>query len=406
MGIDMNVITARFFKLFCVLLLPIVVVGCMKHPTPPPMQPPVKVEEVKLQKVENTSDYVATLISRKSTNILPRITGPINNIYVKDGDIVKKGTVLMTIESSQQAAAAASAVAKGNSARTDIQQAEAMVKSYTADREAANSDLKLNKIQLDRYSTLFEKGSVTRYDLDQAINNYHQAESKLKSLDEQIQAQKQTLKSKVSTYSQAKEDAQQQGIALGYYKILAPFDGQVGGIPVKIGDYVTQQTTLTSVTENKQLELEIGVDTSLKNKLKKGLTVKILDSSGKEVAEAKVYFISPTVDLQNQSILIKAILNNSDRMFNADQVINSRIVWNIDKKIAIPTESVVNFAGQDFVFLLGKSKGGAIAKQQPVTLGNIQNNKYVVLEGLKKGDNLIVSGVQKLRDGVPVNVQK
>jgi multidrug efflux pump subunit AcrA (membrane-fusion protein) len=70
--------------------------------------------------------------------------------------------------------------------------------------------------------------------------------------------------------------------------------------------------------------------------------------------------------------------------------------------LTVPVISVVRINGQYFAFVAEDTANGSVARQRPVTLGPVVGNDYVVLSGLKAGDKLIVSGVQKIADGVPV----
>jgi len=81
-----------------------------------------------------------------------------------------------------------------------------------------------------------------------------------------------------------------------------------------------------------------------------------------------------------------------------------RIVWSADPGLVIPVTAVLRVNGQYFAFLAEKSdKGGLVAKQRAVQLGDIIGNDYVVREGLKAGEQLIVAGLQKIGDGSPVS---
>ncbi|MCE3235441.1 MAG: hypothetical protein K0Q50_1621, partial [Vampirovibrio sp.] len=86
--------------------------------------------------------------------------------------------------------------------------------------------------------------------------------------------------------------------------------------------------------------------------------------------------------------------------------VNARLIWKRLPGLRVPTQSVIHMGGRDFVYLM-ESAGSQkfVARQVPVMLGDIEGPMYVVKSGLKAGDNLIVSGIQKLADGAPVNPQ-
>lgn len=391
---------------FVLLLLPFMVVSCAKKPEGPAgMAVPVTTAVLQQEKLENTTNYVATMFNRESTDIKPRVSGPIKNILVNDGAFVNQGAVIMTIEASEQAAATNSAQAKSESAAQDVKQAEASLKASAADVSAAISGLELARVQLDRYKKLYETNSATKSDLDTYTNNYNQAKAQLASSQENYKAQKQTVGSKKANYKETLEGTLQNKIVQNYYSIQAPFTGYVGTIPVKIGDYVDETTVLTTVTKSNGLEVQFAVDVKDKYRLKKGLTVRVSDSSNMKPVETKIWFIEPKVDSDSQTIMVKALLNNNNGRFQSDQVVDASIIWNTFDGIAVPTSAVSHFAGQDYVYLVQKDKKGqTIALQTPVDLGEIQNNKYIITDGVKAGDTLITSGTQKLRDQAPVMI--
>jgi multidrug efflux pump subunit AcrA (membrane-fusion protein) len=88
--------------------------------------------------------------------------------------------------------------------------------------------------------------------------------------------------------------------------------------------------------------------------------------------------------------------------FRADQFVRAQIVWTTAPTITAPVVSVLRVSGQYFAYVAEPANGGLTAKQRSVTLGPIVGQEYVVVSGLKEGDQLITSGIQKIGDGVPV----
>jgi RND family efflux transporter MFP subunit len=180
----------------------------------------------------------------------------------------------------------------------------------------------------------------------------------------------------------------------------------VGDIPVRVGDRVTRSTVLTTVDENAGLELYINVPVAQATGLKPGLLVRIVDDAGLPIATSEVNFISPSVDTSTQSVLVKAPLQ-SNAPLRTDQFVRTHLVWSNEPRLTVPLVSVSRINGQYFVYVAEKGDGGMlVAKQRAVQLGPIVGNDYVVLGGLQEGEQLIVSGVQKIGDGMPVNVQQ
>jgi RND family efflux transporter MFP subunit len=195
-----------------------------------------------------------------------------------------------------------------------------------------------------------------------------------------------------------------QSAQLGYYRITAPFDGTVGDVPVKLGDYVGPQTKLTSVDDNKTLEAYVNVPSEELARLVDASRMVLLGddrSTNAPIAEAPISFVSQEANPQTQAVLVKARFPNGGQL-RAAQIVRARIVWTTHPGVRVPTLAVTRQSGQYFAFVAAPGNGGTVAKQVPVTLGEVDNSTYAVVSGLKAGDQVIVTQIQKLRDGAPV----
>lgn len=132
------------------------------------------------------------------------------------------------------------------------------------------------------------------------------------------------------------------------------------------------------------------------------MPVQIVDADGKVQESTKVDFLSPQVDTQLQGILLKAPVHSTSIALRSAQLVKARVVWGTAPKPVIPVLSVSRLGGQTFVYVAATQNGKSTASQRAVTLGGTVDNNYVVLGGLKAGDQLIVSGTQFLQDGMPV----
>jgi RND family efflux transporter MFP subunit len=313
-----------------------------------------------LSPVPNSDTYVATIKSRRSSTMQPQVDGNLVKIFVKSGDLVKAGQVLMRIDPLKQMATVQS--------QQGTQAQKKALYDYT-------------QIQVERQRKLFEAGVVSRDAYDQATQAYENAKADLEA-------------------NAALSDTQKQQLA--YYDIRAPFTGIVGDIPVHLGDYVSQTTLLTTVDENADLEAYIYIPTERASLVRQGLPVEILDSSGKVLVKSKISFLSPQVDNGLQSILAKAEIPRSAQLLRNQQLVNARVTWSTAPAPVVPVLAVSLIGGQTFVYLASPKGDGYIAHQVPVTVGETVGNSYPVLGGLKPGDKVITSGLQFLQEGAPV----
>ena len=324
--------------------------------------PPTPVEVITLaaKPVEQSSEFVASLKSRRSATINPEVEGALRRIAVRSGQNVSQGALLFEIDAAPQQAALA---------------------SLESTRPARESDVEFARQQVDRNRTLLEAGAISQREVEQFEAQLRSAEAQLKALDEQIR---------------------QQRSQLAYYRVVSPIAGTVGDIPVNVGDRVTRATELTTVNENDVLEVYINVPVQQAPQLKVGLPVRLVDDRGQVLATNRITFVSPTVDTATQSVLAKAALVEGRGQFRADQFVRARIVWTEAPGLTVPLTAVARITGQFFVFVAEKADQGLVAKQKGVQLGEIIGNDYVVQSGLQPGEQLIVSGLQKIRDGAPV----
>jgi RND family efflux transporter MFP subunit len=324
----------------------------------PPM--PVEIVTLAAKPVEQTTEFVASVKSRRSATIQPEVEGSLTRIDVRSGQNVSQGTLLFEIDSGPQQAALAS------------------LQSMRPSRE---SDVEFARQQVARNRTLLDAGAISQREVEQFEAQLRSAEAQLKALDEQIR---------------------QQRSQLNYYRVTAPIAGTVGDIPVNVGDRVTRSTVMTTIDENGALEVYIKVPVQQAPQLKLGLPVRLVDDRGQILATNRITFISPNVDTSTQSVLAKAQVVEGGQQFRADQFVRARVVWSSAPGLTVPVTGVVRINAQFFVFVAEKSDTGMTAKQKPVDLGEIVGNEYVVKSGLQPGEQLIVSGLQKIRDGAPV----
>jgi multidrug efflux pump subunit AcrA (membrane-fusion protein) len=101
-------------------------------------------------------------------------------------------------------------------------------------------------------------------------------------------------------------------------------------------------------------------------------------------------------------VLVKATLRDAPPTLRVQQYVRSRIVWNNDPGLVVPLVAVNRIGGQYFVFVAEKGEQGDVARQRPVSLGEVVGEDYLVRSGLKPGERIIVSNLQKIADGSPV----
>ena len=351
--------------LFSLVLVSLAAVGCQQKPAAPPagagMQGlPVQTATVALSPVPQSSEYVATIKSRRSATLQPQVDGRLTDIRVRSGDHVQSGQLMMSIDPLHQRASV-------DSARATERQKKALY-DY-------------NTLEIERQRKLFEAGITSRDTFEQA---------------------QQAFDNTKADYESAEAASKTQEEQLAYYSIRAPFDGVVGDIPVHLGDYVSSTTMLTTVDENKDLEAYIYVPTERAAQVRMGLEVDLTDTGGNVLEKSKVDFLSPEVDSMLQGILVKAPVHATPEILRNAQMVKAQVIWSTTPMAVVPVLAVTRQGGQSFVYVAHQQGGHWMAQQTSVTLGDTVGNSYSISSGLNPGDKVIVSSTQFLVNGMPV----
>jgi RND family efflux transporter MFP subunit len=324
----------------------------------------VKTLTLESKPIEQASEFIATLKSLHSTTVQPEVEGIVTKIFVKAGDRVRLGTPLVQINAAKQQAA---------------------VHSTEANRAGTEADVAYWRQQVQRLETLVGAGAISKQEFDQAQNSLRTAEARLAALNAQVR---------------------EGQVELQYYRVDSPQAGTVGEIPVRVGDRVTNSTAITTIDENTALETYIQVPLDRAPELRLGLPVQLLDADGKVIVSNPITFIAPRVDDATQTVLVKSAMRNVPPAARVQQFVRARIVWRTEQGLTVPVTAVNRISGQYFCFVAEPAQGGGlVARQRPIEVGELLGNDYVVRRGVKAGDRLIVSGIQKIGDGAPVRAE-
>ena len=313
--------------------------------------------------VEVSSDFISTVRSLHSTTIQPQVEGRVTRVFVKSGDIVRVGTPIVQIDPERQAAT---------------------VQNTESQRAARMADVTYWRGQVTRLDALLKAGAISQNELDTAKHSLETAEAQLAALDAQVR---------------------EGQVQLQYYRVTAPTAGVVGDIPIREGDRVTTSTVITTIDDKAGLEAYIQIPVDQAPELRTGLQTQILDADGKVVASNPISFVAPRVDPATQTVLAKALLRDAPPSVRVQQFVKLRVIWRSTPGLTVPVNAVTRINGQYFCFVAEQTPNGLVARQKPLQVGEVKGNDYIVTSGLKAGDKLIVSGIQKVADGAPVKAE-
>jgi RND family efflux transporter MFP subunit len=398
--------------LIAVVLLGLVTSSCSRG-GPPPGPPPgvsVKLQRVEASTVEDSEEYPGNLEASQRVVLRPVVEGRVAQIFVSSGSRVAAGTAIVQIDPNKSQAEVTGAIANVNAASAARDSAQAQISSLEAERASAVADLELQNQQFTRISTLVSQGALAQQQLDQVKRDRDKARADLNVVEKRIQAARATLDQANSSLKQTQANVALRSAELQDMRVVAPIAGVVGDVTVKLGDSVNKDTSLTTIIQNQTLNLELPIPEVRSSQLQIGTPVQLKSFPGNEIlATGRISFISPQVNSNSQGILAKASFANPAGVLRDGQKVTAKVIWERSPGVLIPTTAIVPLAGQKFVFVAQteqtkEGKSQLVARQKPVKLDekNIQDNKYPVIEGVKAGETIIVSGLLNLTDGAPI----
>ncbi|MEC4803961.1 MAG: efflux RND transporter periplasmic adaptor subunit [Jaaginema sp. PMC 1079.18] len=417
-----------------VLLLGAIAPSCSRAPLGGENAPgiPVTVKEVKLDTLEESSEFVGTLEAQSRVELQPRVEGRVLQILVKSGDRVETGTPVIQLEPTQNQAEVSAAVANVtaqkaslnnaraelNASRAEVARLAAQVAQQEAEVQRLQAELDLAKVNYNRTQGLVEQQVLPRQELDNKKRDLDTAQASVNAArqalvasrnaqrvaEERVEAARANLDRDNAAVAQAEAQVNVVSQDLEFNRIVAPISGVLGDVRVKVGDIVNSDDVLAIIVQNNALELRIAVPVERSEQLRVGLPVELL-LEGDRVIRGRISFVSPEVDREAQAILAKATFPN-DGILRDGQFVRARAIWDSNPGISIPTTAISRIGGQTFVFVPEtNSEQGTIAKQRPIQLGEVQGQQYQVVSGLEAGEEIVTEGILKLSDGAPIVVQ-
>ena len=309
--------------------------------------------------------YSATLKGTADVTIMPQISGQLMEVCIKEGQQVKKGQVLFRIDSRD--------------AQLELESAEANLLAALAQESSA-------KLEFESNTNLYNKGIVSKYVLDNAENQYKQAQASV---------------------AQYRASANRARVNLGYCTISAPVDGVIGSIPVFAGDQVSPGTYLTLLSGNAKMYAEFSVSESVLEERANGDAEGSLDNfpdvtflfkSGTEYGKkGRITSITGTVDRTTGALTCKATFPNPDGVLYSG--IQGTVVIPFDVKgvMVVPQNAIVRLQNKSLAYKVGADSCAysTIVK----TAGISSDRDLVVTEGLEVGDVIVTVGANNLVEG-------
>lgn len=321
----------------------------------------VTVVPARMTNWDKTVSIIGTLYPKDDATIAAEVDGTVEKTLVDFGDRVKAGQDLASIDTASY---------------------EALAEQSSGNLAKAQASLLNSKQNFTRSEELKRAGIASTSDYDQAKAQFDQAEAEVKA---------------------AKGV---QGVAqlnLNRSKVKAPFDGAIAQRIVGKGDYVKIAAPLFEIVNDAVLKFIFQVPERYGSLVTKKLPVSFnVDNYPGEVFTGAVYLISPSVTTGSRAFSVGALVTNNNVRLKANTFGRGTLVLQqAVPTVVVPLEAVVSFAGVTKVFVVEQN----IARSRQVTVGRIQGAVQEIIDGLKEGESIIVSGQNRLSDGAAVTLQ-
>lgn len=363
-------------RLFERLLLSTAVfwLGCDSTESKQAAPPKVVVAEVIQKNVPMFADWIGTAQGFNNATIRPQVKGYLLDIVYKQGTLVKKGEMLFNIDPREFKAELASAQGQLGEAQANLRKTRSHVK---------------------RYRPLASQGAVSQQELDDAVQNMLAAEAGVVT---------------------AKARVEQAELNLSWTDISSPISGIAGISVTQIGDLVTPQTELTTVSQLDPIKVNFPISQQA--------YLEVVEASGGRSGEGRVSDAGPILELYladgsvwphrgtpfvvgrnvNEStgtIVIEGHFPNPKNVIRPGQFARVRVDVGTQKDaLLVPQRAVIDVQGKYMVSVVTPKD---VVEVRPVEVGNTFGKDWIITKGLKLGERVIVEGLQKSRTGMKVD---
>jgi len=374
-----NINTHKMKRIILGLVAITLLYSCSSQPAAPTAPPPptLPVATVTLGNDTTYQEYPASIEGTVNVEIRPQVSGTLDKVFVDEGAYVTAGQPIFKINELPYRAAYNNAVASQHAA------------------EAAQANAQL---EVDKLTPLVANKVVSEY---------------------QLKTAKSTYLASVANVEQAKANVATASINLGYTIIKAPVNGYIGRLEKKQGSLVSPTDaaalTLLSDVHNVHVYFALGEKdfvsfkeqypgTTLKDKLKALPPVTLLLADATQYPqEGSIDMIDGQFDKTTGAITVRASFPNAQGLLRSGNTGKIRLSLQHKDALIIPESATVDMQDKTFVFTVGDSSK---VKKEAITIIGKTGDNYLVKDGVKVGDEIVLSGVDKLQEGMVIQPQK
>lgn len=390
-----------FTGVVCLGAILLLSAGCASKATPPSTKKgggvPVTVANVSLKDVPLDIQVIGNVEAYSTITVKAQVTGQLTRVSFREGDYVKKGDLLFTIDPRPFEAQLSQAEANLERSQAQLGQAQANLK-----RDSAQE--KYVKAQAARAASLFQDGIVSKDQLEQM-------QASADAISESVNADRAAIKSAEADVIANRAAVENAKVQLGYTTIRSPIDGRAGYLVVKEGNLVTANSTdLITINQVQPIFVTFSVPEdqlpAIKQYMARGklpvFAIPQDDASLRETGELTL--VDNTVDPTTGTIKLKATFSNVDHKLWPGQFV--RVILRLTTQpdaIVVPSQAVQTGQDGPFVYVV---KPDQTVESRPVVTGSQYEQDIVVQKGLEPGTTVVTEGQLRLAPGMRVQIRR
>jgi membrane fusion protein (multidrug efflux system) len=410
----------------------------------PPPSPAVRVELVVEKDVPIVSEWVGTLVGYINAQIRARVSGHLMSQDYKEGALVKNGSLLFQVDSRPFQTAVEQADAKLRLAESQLSQAEAQVSASRAQVEQAMATVvqveaqvkraeatqRQTELDVARYTPLAARGSVSQQELDNAVQSnlanlagvaaaraaVRNAEASVSQAQAALEKARADVKTQQANIGAARASLDDARLNLGYTRVTSPIGGIAGFRGANIGDFVgpTDAAPLTTVSQvdpiyaqfpiSEQRALAVFRRWDADPQAPRNIELELVFADGSVyAARGRADVLDRPVDVATGTVLARGVFPNSGNVLRPGQYAKVRAVVEVKKNaLLVPQRAVQDVQG---VHQIAVVKPDDTIEVRAVKPGTRAGSRWIIAEGLKPGERVVVEGVDRARAGQKVRAE-
>jgi HlyD family secretion protein len=384
----------------------------------------VQVKVIKLGNATNDSNLSGKIVVDEQVKVVSKVAGKVSAVNVKEGSVVKKGDLLVQLETddfakkanqAQAAVAAAQAQladAQAGSRPEEIDQLNSAIDAAKATIDQTKAALDNAQINYDRTKSLFDAGASPQKDLDAASTQlqtakaaYEQGQAALAGAQSKLNLAKAGARPDTLRALQAGLNGSQASLSLAQSTlqdaaIYSPMDGVVTEKLINLGEMASPGVPMLTVVNMNEVMLQVSVPQEKISQVKQGASIDVLVDGMDQKFKGAINFVSPVSDATNNTFPVKVKIDNTSGLLRAGMIAKISLDSMSQKGIEVPKSSIIEKDKKNYVY---KLDGDVVHFIQVETQEKDKDWVYVK-NGLSTKDQIVINPSSQLTDGAKVQV--